>query len=284
MPLTIALPNKGRLMEDSTHLLSRVGMNITRRDDRQLYFTVGGKYEVVSMRAQDIPAFVSRGSVDIGLTGLDIVLESGSDVDRLLDLNFGRCRLVVAVPESSSVRSMDDVPAGWKVATAHPNLASTFFAGIGRDVEILRVSGATEIAPQMGIADAVVDITETGATLKSNGLRVLHTIMRSSAVLIGRRGSMSHPGTSEFVDAVRSVISASEMRYLMANVPESRLDEVRVLMPGVSAPTIVPLFGKKGVVAVHAVVAQEDVNGVIAMLRGMGATGILVLRIERMVE
>jgi ATP phosphoribosyltransferase len=271
-------------MEESISLLWCIGIKESGRKDNKLYFNVGGRYEVVSMRAQDIPAFVESGSVDVGITGLDLMHESMRDLEVLLDLNHGKCKLVFAVPEDSDIRSVDDITDGLKVATSHPNLAAKFFKGLGKDVTIVPLSGAVELAPHMKISDAIVDLSETGATLKSHNMAEIHTILESHAVMIGRKGAKSSLPISELVAAVKSIIDAMAKRYLMANVPEDKLNDVKVLMPGISAPTIIPLMDKKGLVAVHAVVNEDEVNGIITMLKKLGATGILVVPIERMVE
>ena len=283
MTLKVAIPNKGRLSADSISLLSAVGFTLSQRDDRQLFYNVGDKYQILSVRAQDIPAFVESSSVDMGITGLDLVKESGKRVSILSTLGFGKCELVVAVPEHSSIRGMKDIPSGTKVATTHPNLTRSFFAKKGRKISVVDVSGSVEIAPLMKVSDIVVDLTETGSTLKSNGLRPIQSIMKSEAVVISRAGRGRDVRVSELVAALKSVTDAASKRYLMANVPEARLEDVRALMPGISGPTVMPLSGRKGWVAVHAVVDEGEVNGVIAMLKGIGATGVLVLPIERMV-
>jgi len=271
-------------MEGCLSLLERIGIPLSAREDRRLYFNLGEKYEVVSMRAQDIPAFVDTGSVDVGITGLDLVAESERDLEILLDLKHGKCRLVFAVPETSTIRCVEDVPDGLRVATSHPNLAKRFFSGLKKDIHIIPLSGAVELAPHMKIADAIIDLVETGLTLRSHNLTIISTVLESHAVIIGRRGSLEIPLISEFVSAVKSVIDAMSKRYIMANVSEDKLDEVRILMPGISAPTVIPLMGKKGLVAVHAVVDEDEVNGILTMLKRIGATGILVIPIERMVE
>lgn len=283
MTLKVAIPNKGRLSADSIALLSAVGFKLSQRDDRQLYYNVGDKYQILSVRAQDIPAFVESSSVDMGLTGLDLVKESGKKVSVLTTLGFGQCELVVAVPEHSAIKGIKDIPNGTKVATTHPNITRAFFAKKGRKITVVDVSGSVEIAPLMKVSDIIVDLTETGSTLKSNGLRPIQSIMKSEAVVVSRAGRGRDVRVSELVAALKSVTDAAAKRYLMANVPKARLDEVRALMPGISGPTVMDLAGHPGWVAVHAVVGETEVNGVIAMLKGIGATGVLVLPIERMV-
>ena len=180
-------------------------------------------------------------------------------------------------------KRLREIARGTRIATTHPNITRAFFRKKGKQVTVVDVSGSVEIAPLLDISDIIVDLTETGSTLKSNGLRPIQLILRSEAVVICATGKKVDVRVSELVAALRSVTDAATKRYLMANVPESRLEEVRALMPGISGPTVMQLAGHPGWVAVHAVVGEGEINGVIAMLKGIGATGVLVLPIERMV-
>src|SRR5687767_2096548 len=183
--LKIALPNKGRLSEDTRELFEEAGLPVRARGDRALSASLGGEFEAIFVRAQDIPEFVADGAADAGITGWDLVCESERDLDVRLDLDFGRCRLVVAAREESGVVSIADI-ASSRVATAFPRVARKFFDDAGCHVEIVPVSGAAEIAPHLGIADVVVDLTSTGSTLKVNGLREVATVLESSARLVTR--------------------------------------------------------------------------------------------------
>jgi ATP phosphoribosyltransferase len=286
MPLRIAIPNKGRLSEDALRLLQAIGLKVRGGGSRTLMASAGGgRYQVLFARAQDIPEFVDIGASDLGITGLDLVLEYGRPVPRLLDLDFGRCRLIAAVPERSPVRSLDDLPPNARVATAFPRLAGEFFARRKAKVKVIPVSGAAEITPAIGVADLIVDLMESGATLRENHLTLLDVLLDSWAVLIGndavRRRRKAE--VEEFVSAARSVVEARARRYLMANVPRRSLAKARALIPGISGPTVMNLLGRPGWVAIHAVTAEDRINGLIPALRKLGAEGILVLPIERIV-
>lgn len=283
--LRIAIPSKGRLAEDSLALLKRTGLRLGGYEERRLYANLGGKYSIIFARAEDIPIFVQDGVADAGITGYDLVMESSAKVEVALRLNFGKCRLIAAVPESSPIQSVADLRPGARVATAFPNLTGRFFSGSGKAVEVVPLSGATEIAPHIGIADLITDLVETGSTLKTNRLRPIETLLESSAVFIANRERLKGDGDPlpELIAAVESVMNASEKRYLMANVPRKALDEARALVPGVSGPTIMNIMGNDGMVAIHAVVGEAEVNGIITVLKRLGATGILILPIERMV-
>ena len=289
--LKIALPNKGRLAEDTRELFTDAGLEVRTRGDRALTASLGGEFEAIFVRAQDIPEFVADGAADAGVTGWDLVAESGRDLDALLDLEFGRCRIVVAARDDSGCLAVADIAGAPRVATVFPRLTRRFFADAGRTVEVVPVSGAVEIAPHLGIADIIVDLTSTGSTLKVNGLREIATVLESSARLIAASGGpRSANGTAEakrealteLVAALTSVIRARGQRYLMANVPRASLDRVKQILPGINGPTVIDILNGGSHVAVHAVVAAAAVYRTIASLKAVGGTGILVTRIERL--
>lgn len=284
--LRIALPNKGRLNSGASKLMNRIGFRVPDSNSRTLLAEFGkGRYQVLMARAQDIPEFVEMGAADLGVTGLDLVLETERDVERLMDLDFGRCRLVVAVPEESSVRDASDVPDGCVIATSFPNLTKSYFQKLGTDVSPAEVSGATEVAPRIGLADVIVDLTETGSTMKLNRLREVGVVLESVAVLIANPKAIQEKRLriDEVTSAFESVMNASRKRYIMANVPREKLGMLNTLIPGVSGPTVMNIMGRDDLVAIHAVTNEDEVNGVIAMLKSIGCTGILVMPIDRMV-
>lgn len=281
--LRIALPNKGRLADDTLELLSDAGLDIGSRSSRALRASLGGEFEALFVRAQDIPEFVADGAASAGVTGRDLVCESGRGLDELLDLGFGKCRLVVAAREESGVRTVNDIAHGARVATSFPRLTRDFFATNRREVDIVPVSGAAEIAPHLGIADVVVDLTSTGSTLQVNGLVEVATIMLSSACLIASSSATAvRAPLEELSDALASVLRAREQRYVMANVPRSALEQVKIVLPGLNGPTVVDILNGGSLVAVHAVVAARTLYRTIAQLKALGGQGILVTRIERL--
>lgn len=284
--LRIALPNKGRLNQSAIRLMERIGLKVPESDSRTLIAEVGkGRYQVLMARAQDIPEFVEMGAADMGITGLDLVLETGRDIEKVMDLDFGKCRLVVAAPEDAPYGTPDGVPDGCTVATCFPRLTKGYFDSIGRRVQIAEVSGATEVAPRIGLADIITDLTETGSTLKVNRLKEIGVILESKAVVVANKRTLEEKRlmVDEIVNAFKSVIDASRMRYVMANVPKERLPNLTTLVPGVSGPTLMTIMGRDDMVAVHAVTREDEVNGVIAVLKEIGAAGILIMPIERMV-
>ena len=292
--LRIALPNKGRLAEDARELFKDAGLEARASSERALTASLGGEFEAIFVRAQDIPEFVADGAADVGVTGWDLVCESGRELRELLDLGFGRCRIVVAAREESGVASLDDLPGDGttapppRVATVFPRVTARFFAEAGRPVTIVPVSGACEIAPHLGIADIVVDLTSTGSTLRTNGLREVATVLHSTARLVTRpelavaRGTSAAVALGELATALESVLRARGQRYVMANVPRAALEQVKRVLPGLRGPTVIDVLNGGTHVAVHAVVPAHAIFRTIANLKGLGGEGILVTRIERL--
>jgi ATP phosphoribosyltransferase len=282
--MRIAVPNKGRIHDPTMDLLERAGIHVVDGADRQLYAdTVDPELTVLYARAADIPEYVADGAADLGVTGLDQVREAGHpDVTELLDLDYGRCRLVVAAPEADAVDSVSEL-AGATVATEFPTLADEFFADRGVDVDIVEVTGATELTPHVEMADAIVDITSTGTTLQVNRLEEVATVLDSSVHLVAREDVVDDPKTEQVRTALSSVVTAEDKRYLMMNVPAANLDAVRAVIPGLGGPTVMDIDGSD-MVAVHAVVDERDVFETISEVKAEGASGILVTEIERLVE
>ena len=289
--LRIALPNKGRLSEDARELFADAGLEVRARGERALTAALGDAFEAIFVRAQDIPEFVADGAADVGVTGWDLVSESDRALTCLADLEFGRCRLAVAAREDTGVATLADIPAGARIATSFPRLTERFFGERRLPVEVVPVSGAAEIAPHLGIADIVVDLVSTGSTLRTNGLREVATVLESTARLIGaaepglRGGRPSEErerDLRDLVGALQSVLRARGQRYIMANVPRDQLDEVRAVLPGITGPTVIDLLDGGRHVAVHAVAPAAGLYRTIAALKSLGAEGILVTRIERL--
>lgn len=282
--LRIALPNKGRLADETRDLFNDAGLDVRLQSGRSLTASLGGEFEAIFVRATDIAEFVADGAADAGVTGWDLVRESRREVVDLLDLGFGKCRVVVAAREESATDSIESIVEGARVATVFPALTTEFFASHGRAVQVVPVSGAVEIAPHLGIADLIVDITSTGSTLKVNGLREISTILDSTARLVTstERKPADVCALNELVTALASVISARDKRYLMANVPRASLPEIKRVLPGLSGPTVIDVLNGGDCVAVHAVVAADSVYRTIAAVKQLGGRGILVTRIERL--
>jgi ATP phosphoribosyltransferase len=233
---------------------------------------------VLLVRAADIPEYVQDGVVDCGITGADLVRERGARVAELLRLGFGGCTLDAAVPQESDVADLDGL-AGLRVATVFPRLAREELGGRGIDVKLVDVTGSVEVAPRLGLADAIVDLVSSGNTLRTNGLRSLGTLFASEAVLVG--AVEDGEGAARLARILKSVVDARGMRYLMLNAPEAALEEICELVPGSRAPSVLPLH-EHGMVAVHALVAAADVWSLLPELEAAGASSILLVPVERM--
>lgn len=281
--MRIAVPNKGRLHEPTVALLERAGLHIKNGADRKLYAeTVDPDVSILFARAADIPEYVDDGAAEVGITGLDQVHESDSELSELLDLEFGQCRLVLAAPEDGDITDPEQLE-GKKVATEFPRITEQYFRAQGIETEIVEVTGATELTPHVEMADAIVDITSTGTTLTVNRLGVIDEVLSSSVRLFAREENASNEKVEQLVTALESVLAANNKRYLMMNVEHEKLEAVQDVIPGLGGPTVMDVAGSDQV-AVHVVVEQQQVFEVINDLKSVGATGILVTEIERLVE
>ena len=282
--MRIAVPNKGRLHDPSIDLLERAGLHVIDGADRKLYAdTIDPDINILFVRAADIPEYVADGAADLGVTGIDMVHEAAvTAVTPLLDLDFGRCRIVLAAPEDGPVTSVHDLDDR-TVATEFPHITRSFFEETGVEPTVITVSGATELTPHVDMADAIVDITSTGTTLRMNRLTVIAEVLESSVHLIAHESVCDDPKVEQIETAFRAVLSADGKRYLMLNAPEENLDAIREVIPGLGGPTVMDIAGD-GMVAVHAVVDERDVFKTINEVKARGASGILVTEIERMIE
>ena len=279
--LRLAVPNKGRLVEPTLSLLHDAGLMFEEHDRSLVARVQNHPLDILFVRTADVIEFVNDGVADAGITGGDILAESGIDLPVLRPLGYGRCRLAAATPSDSPYEAIADL-AGTRVATSHPNVTRRFFAEQGIPVEVISLSGAVEVAPRLGLADAIVDLVSTGSTLAMNGLRTIGDLLASEAVLVtnaaatGQRG----PELDGIVTMLGSVIAARGRKYLMMNAPAARLEELEDMLPGLESPSVIPL-AHAGMIAIHSVVRADEVWGLLPRLKAAGATGILVLPIEK---
>ena len=281
--LRLAVPNKGRLVEPTLELLHDAGL-IFDEHDRSLVARVQNMdLDILFVRTNDIIEFVGDGVADLGITGIDLLVETGAELPRIRELGYGRCRLAAAVPADSAVRELGEL-GGLRVATAHPNTARRFFEERGIPVDVIPISGAVEVAPRLGLADAIVDLVSTGSTLVMNGLRPIGDVLASEAILIANptahRQRTAEVGSIDTM--ISAVIAARGRKYLMMNAPASKLADLERLLPGLESPSVIPL-AHEGMIAIHSVVGSDDVWGLLPRLKSAGASGILVLPIEKIV-
>jgi ATP phosphoribosyltransferase len=281
--LRLAIPNKGRLVEPTLRLLHDAGLVFDEHDRSLVALVQNYDLDILFVRTNDIIEFVGDGVADLGITGVDLLSESGAELPRIRSLGYGRCQLAAAVPNDTPYRAVEDL-AGLRVATAHPNTARRFFEERRIPVEIIPISGAVEVAPRLGLAEGIVDLVSTGSTLVMNGLRQIGDVLASEAVLVANPAADRDRATDlAAIDTMlSSVIAARGRKYLMMNAPAPRLAELEGLLPALESPTIIPL-AHAGMIAIHSVIGADDVWGLLPRLKAAGASGILVLPIEKLV-
>jgi len=281
--LRLAVPNKGRLVEPTLRLLHDAGLVFEEHDRSLVAHVQNHELDILFVRTSDVIEFVGDGVADLGITGLDLLAETGAELPRLRDLGYGRCRLAVAVPNDAPFGRVDDL-AGHRVATAHPNTARRFFDQRGVAVDVVPISGAVEVAPRLGLAEGIVDLVSTGSTLAMNGLREVGDVLVSEAVLVSNpTADRDRRAELEAIDTmVGAVIAARDRKYVMMNAPADRLPELEDLLPALESPTVIPL-AHDGMVAIHSVVGADEVWGLLPRLKAAGASGLLVLPIEKIV-
>ncbi len=277
--LRIAVPNKGRLKDPTIALLRDAGLRF-EQTERSLSAPVrNADIELLFVRADDIPEMVRDGVADAGITGADLLAEFDDGLVVLEELGFGRCDLAAAVPAGSDFDKLEDLQ-GRRVATSHPTITRRFFADRNLDVSVIPLKGSVEVAPKLGVADAIVDLVSTGSTLLVNGLRPIGTLLRSQAVLIARA---TNPDVEQIALALHAVTAGRGKRYLLLNAPAVAAADIAAIIPGMDAPTVVPL-SDPAKVAIHSVVAADEVWSVLPALRAAGGHDILVLRIEQLIS
>ena len=281
--LRLAVPNKGRMVEPTLRLLHDAGLVFDEHDRSLVARVQNHDLDILFVRTNDIIEFVGDGVADLGITGIDLLTETGAELPRIRELGYGRCRLTAAVPNDSPFRSIEEL-AGQRVATAHPNTARRFFAERGIEVDIIPISGAVEVAPRLGLAEGIVDLVSTGSTLVMNGLRQVGDVLASEAILVANPAAdRDRRAELEAIDTMlTAVIAARGRKYLMMNAPASQQPELEALLPALESPTVIPL-AHDGMIAIHSVVGADDVWGLLPRLKAAGASGILVLPIEKIV-
>lgn len=281
--LRLAVPNKGRLVEPTLALLHDAGL-VFEEHDRSLVARVQNlDLDILFVRTNDVIEFVGDGVADLGVTGIDLLAETGSAVPLVRELGYGHCRLAAAVPSDSPIQAVEGL-AGVRVATAHPNTTRRFFAERQIPVDVISISGAVEVAPRLGLAEAIVDLVSTGSTLQMNGLRPIGDVLASQAILVANPAAQVERADqlAAIETMLSSVLAARGRKYLMMNAPMAKLGELSGLLPGLESPSVIPLT-HQGMIAIHAVVDADAVWSLLPRLKAAGASGILVLPIEKIV-
>ena len=286
MKIKIAIPSKGRISEPSINILEKAGLGLVDKSNRKLISkTFNENIEVMFARASDIPEFVNDGVADMGITGVDLINENEADVEELLDLRFGQTKLVLAAPEESNINSIADIKDDMKVATEFPVLTKKYLDEKGLNLKIVKLSGSTEAAPFIGIADLITDLTSTGTTLKMNHLEIIDIILESTIKLIANKESLNNK--KELIESVstsiKGVLDADRKKLIMMNVKDKDLDKVKDVMPSMGGLTISEVLSDEKTVAVQAVIDEKQVFELVNDLRNAGAKDILVVPIERII-
>lgn len=281
--LKIAIQKNGRLSEKSLELFKQCGISLSNGDRKLKTEARNFPIELLFLRDDDIPQYVEQGIADIGILGQNEVWEKQKAVDEILLLGFASCRLSLAIPKEEKYADLSFFE-GKKIATSYPVILNQFLKSNNISAEIEEIGGSVEIAPGIGLANAIFDIVSTGSTLLMNGLKEVEVVTKSEAVLISNRnlGVEQKQILEKLIFRIKSVIQSSENKYLMMNVPNDQVNNVCYLLPGMKSPTVMPLLTENWS-SLHTVVKEDEFWEVIDKLRDFGAEGILVLPIEKMI-
>ncbi|MGF1699042.1 ATP phosphoribosyltransferase [Photobacterium makurazakiensis] len=293
--LRIAIQKKGRLSKECQNLLKRCGVKFNMVGERLVVHAENMPIDLLLVRDDDIPGLIMDGVVDLGVIGENELEEVGleriargepAEYTKLRRLDFGGCRLSIAVDKDTDYNGPQDLQ-GKRIATTYPQLVKRYMDDLGVEFSTCMLNGSVEVAPRAGLADAICDLVSTGATLEANGLKEAEVILRSKAVLIQRTGEFS-PDKQALIDRLltrmQGVIQAKESKYIMLHAPTDRLEQIKDLLPGAEDPTVMPLSQDKTRVAIHLVSSENLFWETMEQLKEFGASSILVLPIEKMME
>ncbi|MDR0845391.1 MAG: ATP phosphoribosyltransferase [Tannerella sp.] len=281
--LRIAVQSKGRLNEDTMTLLEEVGIKLSKAKRTLLLAAESFPVEVLFLRDDDIPQSVANGVADAGIVGENEYVEKGEEAELVKRLGFSKCRLSLAIPKDADYEGIQWF-AGKTIATSYPVILNRFLNKKGVNAKTYEISGSVEIAPGIGLADAIFDIVSSGSTLVSNRLKEVETVMKSEALLIANKGLSSEKRAvlDELLFRFAAVQEAAGKKYVLLNAPKERLEEIIRLLPGMKSPTVTPL-AEEGWVSVQSVITEKHFWEIIGKLKNLGAEGILVIPIEKMI-
>lgn len=281
--LRIAVQKKGRLYDGSLALLKECGIEVSNGNNQLRVQAANFPLEVFFLRDDDIPEYVQDAVADIGFVGENVIAEKNKQVNPVEKLGFGKCRLSIAIPKTGTIRSIKDLNDK-KIATSYPLILSTFLAQKNIKATIQEISGSVEIAPRIGLADAICDLVSSGSTLFSNELEELEIVVNSEAMLISNKNLSAEKQSllDKLLFRIRAVKKAKNNKYVLLNAPNEKLDSIIKILPGMKSPTILPL-AESGWSSVHSVISENDFWNVIESLKTNGAQGILIVPIEKMI-
>ena len=283
--LKIAIQKKGRLADKSLELLKACGLEIDTYSNRLLLSAKNFELDILLLRDDDIPEYVQDGVADIGIVGQDVIEESGANIKEIKQLGFGKCRLMIGIPENEDLTSLENLN-NRKIATSFPNILQKYLEDNNITAKIIELSGSVEIAPSLGIADCICDLVSTGTTLKLNKLKKSFTVFDSQASLIARKDISEDEEKRRILEQllvrIESVLNAKKSKYLMLNVAKENLENVVSKIPSLKSPTVLPL-AENDMLAIHAVIPNTTFWDSVSELKDAGASGILLLPIENMI-
>ncbi|MBA4408142.1 MAG: ATP phosphoribosyltransferase [Bacteroidota bacterium] len=281
--LKIAIQTKGRLNEDSLKLIGDAGIKLPMSTRKLISTAINFPLEALFLRDDDIPQAVAMGVADIGIVGENEMLEKKENVVVAKRLGFSKCRLSLAIPKNDEYSGLEYF-TGKKIATSYPEILKNFFAEKNIQAEIHVITGSVEIAPGIGLADAIFDIVSSGSTLVSNRLKEVEVVVKSEAVLVANRNlsEVKKAILDDLIFRMESVQRAEKKKYILLNAPNNKLAEIESYLPGMKSPTVMPL-AEPGWSSVHSVIDDKDFWEIIGKLKAAGATGILVIPIEKMI-
>jgi len=281
--IKLAIQKKGRLSEKTIELLKNCGIKFVSNSSRLKTQAFNFPMEILFLRDDDIPGYVADGVADFGILGMNEIDEQNKDVNIIKKLGFAGCRLSIAVPNAFDYTDIHSLE-GKRIATSYPTILGSYLKENNVNAEIHEISGSVEIAPTIGLTDAICDIVESGGTLLSNGLKEVQTIYKSEAALIGNKNLSAEKQAilAKWMLRIESVNRAKTNKYILMNVPNEKVEAVAQLLPGMKSPTVMPLK-EEGWSSVHSVINEDDFWEIIEKVREAGAQGILVVPIEQMI-
>jgi len=284
--LKIAIQKKGRLTQDTLELLKKMGLDFDPPKEKNRLFVNcrNFKLDILFIRDDDIPEYVEEGICDLGIVGANIVEEEKAKVETVENLGFGVCKLCLAVPKKGKIKKIADLK-NKKIATSYPNILKKYLKSKNIKAKIVTLNGAVEITPALDVSQAVFDLVSTGSTLRSNGLEIIETVFESEALLI-KSPKIKSPAKKELVEKlmmrIQGILKAKNNKYVMMNAPKDALPKIKQIIPGLKSPTVLPL-AEEGMIAIHSVVPENVFWEVMEKLKKAGASGILVVNIEKMI-
>ncbi|MDX1666590.1 MAG: ATP phosphoribosyltransferase [Saprospiraceae bacterium] len=281
--LKIAVQKSGRLLDGSLRILRECGIKVDNGKDQLKARSSNFPIDILYLRNSDIPQYIEDGVADVAIIGENTLIEKDKEIEKILPLGFSKCRLSIALPKNTDYTGPQDLN-GKRIATSYPHSLQMFLERKGVSAHIHEISGSVEIAPNIGLADAICDLVSTGSTLFKNGLEEKEIILRSEAWLVSRKG-MSKELVSIFdtmVFRINSVLSARQNKYLLMNAPNESIEKIIRILPGMKSPTVMPL-ATKGWSSIHTVIQEDSFWEIIDKLKGAGGEGILIIPIEKMI-